>query len=209
MKILVFLLALASLTACTSIPVTAPATAVDAAAVMRHQANLAQLDDWTLRGQLAIFDLTADERHAVYIDWQQTPASLSMRLSHPLKGTLARLEQSPLGATLTDEDGMTWQAPSAQQLLSQYFGLDLPLDLMRDLVLGRQLPGMSAREFTLHGQPPDELALLSSYQLQAAGQQWQASLSQYAAVDGVQLPHNFHLSAPAWRIKLRITQWQI
>lgn len=209
MKLLVFLLALAALTACTSIPVTTPVTAVDSAAVMRHQANLAALDNWTLRGQLAIYDLAADERHAVYIDWQQTPVSLSMRLSHPLKGTLARLEESALGATLTDEDGVTYQAASAQQLLSQYFGLDLPLDLMRELVLGRQLPGMSAREFTLHGPAADQLALLSSYKLQAAGQQWQATLSQYAAVDGIQLPHNFHLSAPAWRIKLRVTQWQI
>ncbi len=209
MKILVLLLALAGLAACTSIPVTAPATAVDSAAIKRHQASLAQLDNWTLRGQLAIYDLAADDRHAVYIDWQQTPASLSMRLSHPLKGTLARLEESPLGATLTDEDGITWQAASAQQLLSQYFGLELPLDLMRDLVLGRQLPAMSAREYTLHGPESDQRALLSSYELHAAGQQWQASLSQYAAVDGVQLPHNFHLSAPAWRIKLRITQWRI
>ncbi|MDX1705104.1 lipoprotein insertase outer membrane protein LolB [Pseudidiomarina sp.] len=209
MKLLVLLLALAGLTACTTIPVTSPATAVDSAAVIRHQTNLAAIDNWTLRGQLAIFDLTADERHAVYIDWQQTPTSLSMRLSHPLKGTLARLEESPLGAILTDEDGMTYQASTAEQLLSQYFGLDLPLDLMRELVLGRQLPGMSGREFILQGTESGQLALLSSYQLSAAGQQWQASLSHYASVDGVLLPHSFHLSAPAWRIKLRITQWLI
>ena len=93
-----------SLSACTSLPQQQPVSAVDGNAVQAHQQQLQALTEWRLQGQLALFDLTNEKRHSMYIDWQHSPALTSLRFSHPLQGTLARLQQTPAGAAATRTD---------------------------------------------------------------------------------------------------------
>lgn len=208
LTLLLLLLLQLSLSACTSTPKQQSLSAVDRAAALSHQQQLEGISSWRIQGQLALFDRNTDKRHSLYIDWQHSPALISMRFSHPLQGTLARLEQTPAGAVLIDDEDNRYYASDAETLLRDYFNLALPFNLVSELILGREQPTMQQQQYIVLDQQQPTLALLSSYAIPAGGQLWHAQLSQYKAVKGIHMPHQFELSAREWRIKLRVSQWQ-
>src|SRR5690554_3027954 len=93
-----------SLVACSTTPTQHSLSATDRNAVLNQQQQLQKIESWRLQGQLALFDLNQDKRHSLYIDWQHSPALVQIRFSHQLQGTLARLEQTPAGAVLIDDE---------------------------------------------------------------------------------------------------------
>lgn len=198
-----------TLSACTSTPQQQRLSAIDRNAALSHQQQLQSISSWRLQGQLALFDLTTDKRHSLYLDWQHSPALISIRFSHPLQGTLARLEQTPAGAVLIDDEDNRFYASDAETLLRDYFDLALPFNLLSELIIGREQATMQQQQYIVLEQQQPPLALLSSYAIPASGQLWQAQLSSYKALQGIQLPRQFELSAREWRIKLRVSQWQL
>ncbi len=205
-----FLIIIASgwLVACSSVPEPALSSQVSNQAVAAQQQQLMQLQKWRLRGQMAVFDLINDDRHGLYIDWHQAPDHLSMRFSHPLRGTLATLEQNQTQAKLIDKDGQEYIAATAAALINNYFSMQLPFDVLPELVLGRQLSGAVQPQYQLVNEP-EPRALLSNYQIIAADQLWRAELRGYKAVQSTILPHSIDLRSSAWRIKLRVSEWQL
>lgn len=197
-----------SLSACTSLPQHQPVSAVDANAIQAHQQQLQALTEWRLQGQLALFDLSKQKRHSMYIDWQHSPALTNLRFSHPLQGTLARLQQTPAGAVLIDSEDNHYYGNDAETLLYDYFQLALPFNLLSDIMLGRQQPTMQQPQYLLASQQQTPLALLTGYSIQAAGQRWQVQLSRYQAEQALLLPQQFELTTQQWRLKLRVNQWQ-
>jgi outer membrane lipoprotein LolB len=197
-----------SLSACTSLSQQQPVSAVDSNAVQAHQQQLQALTEWRLQGQLALFDLTNEKRHSMYIDWQHSPALTSLRFSHPLQGTLARLQQTPAGAVLIDNDDNHYYGNDAETLLYNYFQLALPFNLLSDIMLGRQQPSMQQPQYLLANQQQPPLALLTGYSIDAGGQRWQVQLTNYRAIQALLLPQQFELTTRQWRLKLRVNQWQ-
>lgn len=205
---LVWMVLLLSSVACTTTPTQHSLSATDRNAVLNHQQQLQGLDSWRLRGQLALFDLAQDKRHSVYMDWQHSPALTQIRFSHPLQGTLARLEQTPAGAVLIDDADNRYYGRDAESLLRDYFDLALPFNLVTDLVVGRETATMQQQHYIVMADQNPTIALLSGYAIPANGQLWRAQLNQYKMVQHTQLPHQFELEASEWRIKLRVNQWQ-
>lgn len=197
-----------TLSACTTTPQHHSLSAIDRTAALTHQQQLQSISSWRLQGQLALFDLSADKRHSLYIDWQHSPALINIRFSHPLQGTLARLEQTPAGAVLIDDNDKRFYASDAETLLRDYFNLALPFNLVSELILGREQATMQQQHYILLNQQQPPLALLSRYAIPATGQLWKAQLSNYKSIQNIMLPQQFELTANEWRIKLRVSQWQ-
>lgn len=207
------LLLLISLCAWLSACAITPSTnnTVPAAAIARQQGQLSDLQQWRLQGQIAVFDVRNNQRQALYLDWQQSPERVAMRFSHPLQGTIARLEQDAAGAVLIDDQQRHYYGTDAEQLLRDYFNLALPIAQLPDIVLGRQLPGQQQSQYLLSDAAEPQYGLLTSYRMRADGQWWQAQLRFYRPVTALAerwLPHSVELEARDWRIKMRVTSWQ-
>ncbi|PHR65366.1 MAG: outer membrane lipoprotein LolB [Idiomarina sp.] len=207
-RLLLVVLTSAWLTACSSVPEPPSTSDVDAKAVTAQQQQLKQLDNWRLRGQMALFDLREDDRHGLYVDWSSSADQLMMRFSHPLRGTLAKLEQSNGQAVLIDEDGKEYRATTAQELLWQYFRLDLPMNQISAIVIGQELPDMVEKQYQLQQYRKRPYALLSNFVMLAADQVWRAQLGEYELINGTFLPHSINLTTDAWRLKLQVSQWR-
>lgn len=195
------------LSGCVSAPKPTTVDNANQQAINAQQQQLQQLLQWRLRGQMALFDLTQDDRHGLYVDWFSSPDKLTMRFSHPLRGTLARLEQKDGQAVLIENKQQEYRAASATELLRDYFQLDIPIALVNAIVIGKQLPGMAETRYQIVQQQPQNLALLAHFNLIANQQLWRAELGQYRAVTGIYLPHQIDVSAPTWRLKLQVSEW--
>lgn len=195
------------LSGCVSAPQPTTVDSANNQAITAHQQQLQQLLQWRLRGQMALFDLTKDDRHGLYVDWFSSPDKLTMRFSHPLRGTLARLEQTAGQALLVDNQEREYRAASATELLRDYFQLDIPIQVINAIVTGKQLPGMLETGYQIMPQQPQNLALLAYFQLAVNQQLWHAELGQYSAVSGIYLPHQIDVRTQAWRLKLQVSEW--
>ncbi|MBR9908476.1 MAG: outer membrane lipoprotein LolB [Gammaproteobacteria bacterium] len=207
-RLLLVVLTSSWLVACSSVPEPTTHTTVAAAAINGQQQQLQQLDQWRLRGQMALFDLRQDDRHGLYIDWFYSAELLTMRFSHPLRGTIARLEQRKGYAELVDHDDNSYYGRNAQELLQKYFNIDLPVDMLNSVVMGKQLPTMAETKYQLQSTDTQQLALLSDFVMVAADQLWNAQLRQYQPVNGIYVPHSIDLTAQTWRLKLKVSEWK-
>lgn len=210
MKVRFLLLFAVFLGGCATAPPPVSEDAVAPAAIARHQQHLAQLEQWQLQAHIALFNLTNDERDAVYLEWRQRPQQMQLRFYHPLKGTLARLEQTPLGATYYDEDDQAYYGSDAEQLVHRLFGYQLPLDLLQQVVIGQQPELVSAPSYRNFSTSNGDLAPLASYHTKASEQQWHVQLNAYEVVNSkVYLPTAIELESALWRIKMRVRKWQL
>lgn len=208
-RLLLVVLTSGWLVACSSLPEPTTHSSVASAAITAQQQQLQQLAQWRLRGQMALFDLRQDDRHGVYIDWFYSHNRLTMRFSHPLRGTIARLEQRDGFAELIDDNDQRYYGSTARELLLHYFNLDLPIDLLNSIVVGKQLSGMAETKYQLQQTDTQQLALLSDFVLVAADQLWRAELRQYKTVNGTYMPHSIDLTTQAWRLKLQVSEWKL
>ncbi|RUO25330.1 outer membrane lipoprotein LolB [Aliidiomarina minuta] len=198
------------LTACASRPDSVSETDADQQLIATHQAQLADIDNWEFQARMAFFNFRDNERHSASIRWQQAPESLYIRISHPLRGTLAQLEQQPGYAILTDDDDNQYYARDVSELLVQNLNIYLPVELINDALLGRH-PGtrlLQPRYF--------EDGSLASYQVDVsepgqASDRWSVLLSNYAAAQNhsALVPHSLELESSDYRIRLNISRWQI
>ncbi|RUO79620.1 lipoprotein insertase outer membrane protein LolB [Pseudidiomarina taiwanensis] len=180
------------------------------AAIESQQQLLSGLTQWRMRGQIAVFNLVEDERQAVYLDWQSSPEQLEVRFTHPLQGTLARIIETPNFAELIDEDGNSYQAADASTLLAQYLNVNVPFSLFNDLLLGRRLTGMREQSYLISSHQAQTYGLLHRYTMRANGAEWDGLLRRYEwQGERVFLPQQLELSSQAWRIKLRVTDWDL
>src|SRR5690554_6796054 len=104
--------------------------------IEQHQAHLSTISQWHIRGRMAFFNLQEDDRSTATLTWQKEIAASSLRLSHPLRGTLARLTQTATQASLTDMQGETFYAPKIDQLLAWQLGIYLPFQLVEQAITG-------------------------------------------------------------------------
>lgn len=210
MKVRLLLLLALLLSGCATAPQPVAGDNVDATAIARHQQQLEQLTQWQLQAHVALFNLTRDARDAVYLEWRQTPEQMHLRFYHPLKGTLARLEQTPLGATYYDQDDQAYYGSDAEQLIERLFGYQLPLQLLQQVMIGQQPPSAAQQTYRQFKTNQGEYAPLASYRADANEQDWQVQLDAYELVNNdLYLPTSIELASELWRIKLRVRKWQL
>lgn len=162
-----------------------------------RQAALRQWQQWQVRGSVAVN--RADEGWNARFFWHQDGARYRLRLTGPLgQGTLL-LQGEPGQAVLRDGEGRRWQAASPEQLLRDVAGVELPVSLLREWILG--LPARTAALDTYQLSPEAQLQHLQQ-------QGWIINYSAYEAHAAHWLPHQLRLENQDFLIKLAISAWE-
>lgn len=209
-----FLLVMVSLLSISGCTLTPPPTATaEPPEHARHQAWLAQIHFWNIQGNVAFFNDADQQRDAARYTWRQqsSPAETTFRLYHPLRGTLARLEQAPDGSTFTNQQGEAFHAENIDALLYQHTGMAIPFRLLTEGITGLEpaLPTAN-REWYEDG-------TLARYTADATvfdwdPQVWQVHLSDYRVVvhegRSFVLPHLIEATQYPLRLRLSISQWR-
>lgn len=199
--------------ACTSTP-ERPSTKQlqqdpQASEVLAHQQQLNTLQQWSFKAKFAYLDTTENKRQAAHLRWENKQYNY-LRISHPLKGTLLRLEILPNQATMTDAKGQTYQATNIEQLLYQQFGFEFPYPLLQQAVVGA-LPHSAATHYQFYSN-----GTIAAYQaLYKTSPPIQVFFESYQSVTQPQtqaqflLPEQIKVIHPDYELKLHIQAWSL
>jgi len=132
-----------------------------------------------LEGRLSIKQ--GDKSYQTGIQWQHSEEQDRIFLTGPLGQGLAELERTPDGARLVTADQKVVTAADADSLARDLLGVDLPLTVLPDWVLGRQnvLPG------------------------------WRVEVLRYESDAANALPQLLELQHDDLTVRIRIDQWQL
>jgi outer membrane lipoprotein LolB len=164
-------------------------------------AVLSPLSYWELRGRLAV--RTNGHGGQASLAWQRAADHHSIRLNGPFGSGLVRVTQDAQGARMQDADNRLYEAASAEALLYQYTGWQLPIASLEWWVRGLPVPGPGSRR-----------ELDASGRLHTLHQQgWDVQYEDYTGFDGFELPSRLTLSRaaagpmPAMDVRLVIDRW--
>lgn len=148
------------------------------------QASVSQLKAWTLTAKLG---LVADqERLSLQVLWQQeSQNTYQLTLIAPLGQGQAQLIAAPAGVQWQDSQGYRVHASSAQALLKQELGWDLPLQALQWWIRGLLTPDLPQAQLLYH--PQGNLK-------QARQGDWLLEWPSYTQVDQYRLPRKLRLT---------------
>jgi outer membrane lipoprotein LolB len=183
------------LSACATRP-PAP-TPAPKAAWLQHRASLSSLDHWQVRGRVAI--RRGNDGWSAEFDWRQRADSYRIRLWGPFGQGGLEVHGDGKGVWLQRRDAAPVYAHNVDRLLQQETGWQLPVQGLREWLLG--LP--------VSGQPSvmrwDEGGRL--YTLNQDG--WQIDYRRYRDVGERELPDRLQLQRDSVRVKVVVDKWQI
>ncbi len=176
----------AVLGACTSM---SPQPVPIADAVARKAATAFELE-----GRLSASDTS--RAASGRIEWQHARDSDRWTVLNPLGQIAARLERSPRGAELVTADGRQYRAATAEALLPELIGIDIPVERLTLWVQAAPPTDAEVREIDPLGRP----ALLID-------QGWRIDYLEYASADASAAPRRIEVSRGDARLRLIIDQW--
>lgn len=161
-----------------------------------QQAELAQLNHWQLKGKLAI-RASGQKANAVDIFWRQQGDEFHITFTKLFK-TVLEVKQDPYGAWLRDNNGKEHYAASAERLIQQLAGWDLPLDQMQQWIKG--VPQGALATYDENGNTLTINALVNQ-------QDWQLSIASHMQTQGLSVPQNLTLKNQDNTLKLKVYEW--
>lgn len=201
-RLIFFTVLVLFLSACTTLP-DGPQRAVDLPAQLRV---LAEVDNWRLRGKMAIRN--QQEAVSATVIWKTDGNNFHFRLTNLLGITLADLTVDERGASLT-ADGETVTDSDAERLVQSATGLSIPLNDL--LIWIKGLPQRNDR-YSLN----DKGLVSALWPACTACNGWQVKYDNFGQNTYNQqtlwLPHNIRLTRaqqPDVLIKIRISQWTL
>lgn len=185
------------LTGCATITTPQISTTQISPSWQKQQAQLAMLSTWNIQGRIAV---TAGNRGgSASMYWKQANQNYLIELFGPLGAGAVYLQGSPGQILLTSSRGQRAQAQSAEQLLQQEFGWQIPVTRLYFWVRGIPAPrSLSTTLFNQQGQ----LA-----QINQGG--WQIQYLTYNSVNGMQLPQHMILTGQGIVVRLIIDHWSV
>lgn len=170
-----------------------------------HTARLNKLLSWKLEGRISI-RLEDDAWHAG-LYWQQFQDIYHIRIIAPFGQGGAQLDGNENGVIMHSSEGK-FRALSADQLLAEQFGRQIPVDGLRYWVLGRPAPAPDDQE-------GEQLPPLASYdragrisELSQGG--WQVEYRSYKDVNGLSLPEKIFLKhANGLDVRVVVDSWSM
>ena len=130
------------------------------------------------------------------VEWEHTGQTDRLTLLSPLGQIVARVDSDADGARLTSADGSQRDAPSADALLPEVLGIDVPSDRLPRWVQGAPDAGAQIRERDAAGRP--QLVI---------DQGWRIDYLAYADDHPEALPARLDISRGEARIRLIIDSW--
>ncbi len=143
-----------------------------------HQAEMASIDNWQLKGKLA-YRNDADSGSA-WFDWTQHGDNFNIYLSGPFGVGTVQINGNAQAITLSQPGEIDISSHSSNALTQRLFGWQLPVEQMRYWVRGIPARSLSARVIKTF----NEEGLLDT--LQEDG--WQLNISRYQAGPRGSLP---------------------
>lgn len=197
MKRLIFLLAVISLTACSSIPPHALVADPDKKWEQR-KSELSEINDWALNGRIAIID--GEESWHLTMEWQRHGDKYTLDLSGPFGAGHAQLTGSSDGVMLVDADNNYFYADSPDRLLQKATGIHMPVKSL--LYWMRGLPNRNIKE---QKQKLDEFGRLQHLQQG----NWGVQFKQYINVARHELPQKIFIDGHNLKVKIFVDEWDI
>lgn len=174
---------------------TPPVQTVDRA---ERRAELQALDDWNLKGRVAV--AAGTDGFSGGLDWEQRGEKAEITLRGPMGGAAILIRVEGVQSVVTDERGKTYGGEDARQFIEDNFGPGSPLPIaeMRYWLVGAPAPGSPYRETTGEGGP------LSG--LEQSG--WTVRYDRYRAVGKLALPERIEMTTEGLRLRVAITDWR-
>ena len=156
-----------------------------------------QLERWSIKGRMAFN--TDKESWTVTLHWEKEADRFKIRMIAPLGQGTWQLSGDHDHVRLTTEDNHQYEAVSAEALLRQTLGWEVPLQGLEYWVRGIPQPDSPMKQIAF-----DEQGRMIN--LQQAG--WRISILQYDNIDGTDLPGKLFMSNDHFTLKLVIKDWQ-
>lgn len=213
-NLLIIVVLLLAVVGCTTTPLPV-VEALDSPAYAARQQRLAALDNWTLRGQVALNHTHSSLAGQLY--WQQRQQQLDLNLRDTFGRNRLKISSNGQQATL-DIDDKHYQTDDAEALLADVADLDLPLSRLPGWLRGaagdeclltalavppttESETGGSADSATDRGAPAELICDLDN-------KRWQISYHSWQQVKGESLPRKLTITGPDLTLKLAISRWQ-
>ena len=197
MKTLIFLMAVMSLTACTT-PSQHAFVADPDKKWQQRKIQLSNINDWHMNGRVAI--INGVESWHLSMVWQRHGDKYILDLSGPFGVGHVQLTGSDEGVVLVDGDKNYFFAESSERLLQEVTGLRMPVSSL--LYWMRGLPNWKIRK---EKQNIDEFGRLAL--LQQDG--WRVRYKGYSNVDEHELPQKTFISGYDLKIKIFVDEWDL
>ena len=162
-----------------------------------QHAALQQLDDWSLKGRVAI--AAGTEGFSGGIVWRQQGPHAGIELRGPLGGQALTIEVDGDRFVVADGEGARLEGAEAERLVRERIGAALPMTEMRYWLLGIPAPGLPFRETAA----PD--GSLQSLEQSA----WQVQVLRRTTAGSYVLPARIEMSTTGLRLRLSVTDWQV
>ncbi|MBK0000548.1 lipoprotein localization protein LolB [Erwinia sp. S43] len=165
-----------------------------------HQQAVEKITQYQTRGAFAF--LSDQQKVYARFNWQQTaPDRYRLLLTNPLGSTELQLDQQGQVAQIVDNKGKRYVSRDAAQMISQLTGMTIPLDNLRQWILG--LPG-DATDYSL-----DDQYRLRELNYSQDGKTWHVTYQGYDSKQNPTLPSNLELQEGSQRIKLKMDSWTV
>jgi outer membrane lipoprotein LolB len=197
MKRLIFLLAVISLTACTTIP-PHPLVADPEKKWEQRQLDLSKINDWSLNGRIAI--INGEESWHLAIEWQRHDDKYILDLSGPFGAGHAQLTGTNEGVVLVDADHHYFYSDSPDSLLHEVTGIHMPVKSL--LYWMRGLPNKDIKQ---QKQKLDEFGRLQQLQQD----DWVVQFKHYIDVARHELPQKIFIDSHDLKVKIFVDEWDI
>jgi outer membrane lipoprotein LolB len=164
---------------------------------LREHASVAPralMPAFLLEGRLSATD--GQQAASGRVEWEHAPQTDRLTLLSPLGQIVARLESSPEGARLLSADGTQRDAPSADALLPEVLGIEVPSARLPRWLQGAPDVGAEIRQHDAAGRP-----------LLVIDQGWRIDYLSYADERADALPARLDISRGEARIRLIIDSW--
>ncbi|MDH5435761.1 MAG: lipoprotein insertase outer membrane protein LolB [Gammaproteobacteria bacterium] len=196
MKNLFLFLIVLFISACSTLPVLPPVDDVDAVWQQHHQ-QLSKLGSWKMTGRIAVSNET-DSWHAT-LQWIEQPDQYMINIIAPMGQGGAQIQGDSHHVILRSDEGKTFQASTAEELLARHTGWRVPLEGMRFWARGLPKPdGTNIQKLNASGQ----LAELTQ-----SG--WLIKFKRYQRVNNLALPGKVFMDSGELKVKIVIDSWEI
>lgn len=163
-----------------------------------RRADLQALDDWNLKGRVAI--AAGADGFSGGLSWEQRGEKAEITLRGPMGGAAILIHVEGVAYVVTDERGQSYGGDDARRYIEENFGTGSPLPIaeMRYWLVGAPAPGSPYRETTAQGGP------LSG--LEQSG--WNVRYDRYRAVGRLALPERIEMTTEGLRLRVAVSDWR-
>jgi outer membrane lipoprotein LolB len=191
------MMSMLTLTSCSTITPQAPTPKQQSLSWQARQQILSNLQTWKLNGKIAV--QTDKDAGSASLDWQQKKAQYTISLMGPLGTNSMKLTGKPGQVTMETADGKHFSANTAEQLLSEQWGFNLPVSYLYYWVRGLPVPGLT------HTDKMDNYQRLTSLSQQG----FRVDYAAYVQTSKIDMPAKITISSPTLKTKIMIYDWQV